>query len=85
MCSMQHLGDEIGYMSIVVMLYVIKLLQSCTLLSCVYHAGLCASVSKGASQPAMGAVSACTTASAFGGGVAESFMEMSCLPEGKLP
>ena len=82
---MQNLRDDSMYMSIFVMLYGIKRSLSCMLLSCVYNAGLCASVMKGASQPAMAAVSASTTASTFGGAVAESFMEMSCLPEGKTP
>lgn len=45
--------------------------------------GLCASVLRGPGQSAMAAVSASTTASTFGAGVAESFMEMSCLPEGQ--
>lgn len=46
------------------------------------YAGLCACVAKGSEQPAMPGVSASTTASTFAAGVAESFMEMSCLPEG---
>lgn len=45
-------------------------------------AGLCASVQRGTYTAGASAVGTSTAGSAFGVGIAESFMEMSVLPEG---